>query len=192
MIKHKRPIGKASGYVTFNNKWHWQDVRWKKCHCGLWHSNRFIPPKFWQQKWNVQENCDRKKVGVILVRNKTHIWVTQSYHNCYGFPKGEKEINETVEECAKREFLEETGCSIEKVKLSDCIVIKTMIENIQYIFYIIHVPSTFELVTFPIDDVEITSCGWVPVNDVDKLKLSKAIRRVFDMYKRNLWIINKI
>lgn len=189
---HKKPPGKATGVKLNSKQWQWQGVSWIKCHCGLWHSNRYIPSDFWNQNWESRIGHNRKKVGVILIRNKKQIWVTQSYHRCYGFPKGEKEIHETVEECAKREFKEETGCSIDKIKLSDCIVIRTGIEEIQYIFYIIHVPSSFELFTFPIDDVEITSCGWVDIKKIDNLKLSKGIRRVFEMFKKNIWIINKV
>ncbi len=189
---HKRPPGRATGVKMSKDKWCWKDVSWVRCHCGLWHSNRYIPSEFWNQDWKISNSRERKKAGVILIRNKTHVWVTQSYHNCYGFPKGEKETNETVEECAKREFKEETGCSIDKIELSNCIAIRTRIEEIQYIFYIIHVPLSFELFTFPTDDVEITSFGWVSIKDVDNLKLSKAIRRVFEMFKKNIWIINKI
>lgn len=187
---HKKPRGKATG-MFINGEWVWDCVSWSKCHCGLWHSNRFIPQDFWNQKWKKPSNKNRKKVGVILIKDKKYLWVTQSYHKCYGFPKGEKELNETVEECAKREFKEETGCSIQNVELSNCIVVRTSIENIQYIFYCIHVPGNFELGTFPEDDVEITSCGWVSIENVDNLKLSKAIKRIFEMFKKNMWIINK-
>lgn len=187
---HKKPYGKASGYKKLG-EWHWQCVSWVKCHCGLWHSNRFIPPEFWEQEWIRPTVMNRKKVGIILIKDKRYLWVTQSYHKCYGFPKGEKEPNESIEDCAKREFKEETGCSIDKVKLSDCVVIRTGIEDIQYIFYCIHVDSNFDLFTFPVDDVEITSCGWVDIDSVGNLKLSKAIRRVFELFKKNIWIINK-
>ena len=187
---HIKPYGRASGFLK-ENKWKWQKPQWTKCHCGLWHSNRYIPRSYWNQNWEVKTH-KRKKVGVILVRDKKELWITQSYHNCYGFPKGEKEQEETVEECAKREFKEETGCSIDNLTLSNHMVIRTGMENIQYIFYIVHVPETFELSSFPIDDVEITSCGWVNIKIVGNLKLSKAVRRIFDLYKRNLWLINRI
>jgi 8-oxo-dGTP pyrophosphatase MutT (NUDIX family) len=192
IVFHKKPRGKASGRINKEGKWIWENVKWEKCCCGLWHSNRFIPSEFWNQSWNNNNDENRKKVGIILTRDKSEIWITQSYHNCYGFPKGEKEPFESVEECAKREFKEETGCSVDKLDLSKTIAIRTAIENIQYIFYIIHVPKTFELSTFPIDNVEITSCGWFPINRISELKLSKAMRRVFEMYKRNIWIINKV
>lgn len=184
----RRPYGRASGMADSNGNWKWSKVSWVKCHCGMWHSNRFIPRNFWYQKWEIRAK-ERKKVGIVLMRDNTHIWMTQSYHNCYGFPKGEKELNESVEECAKREFLEETGCSIEKIQLSKCISIITSFENIQYIFYVIHVPKTFELYTFPVDDVEITSHGWVHLNSIDNLKLSKAVKRIFEMFKKNIFFI---
>lgn len=185
----RKPYGKSSGKRIENGDWKWQKVSWVKCHCGMWHSNRFIPRSFWYQKWEIK-NKDRKKVGIMLIRDNSEVWITQSYHNCFGLPKGEKEITETVEECAKREFLEETGCSIENVQLSKCVSIITNIENIQYIFYVIHVPKSFELYTFPVDDVEITSCGWMNLREIDTLKLSKAIKRIFELFKTNSWLIN--
>lgn len=188
-----RPKGRAGGFKNSDtNIWNWKKPKWKRCHCGMWHSNRYIPRHFWTQNWEIK-STKRQKVGVILVRDKKELWMTQSYHGYYGFPKGEKEQEETVENCAKREFKEETGCSIDNYTLKKCMVIKTGLgENIQYIFYIIHVPREFELYTFPEDDVEITSFGWVRIEDIDKLRLSKAIRRVFDMYKKNIWLINRI
>jgi 8-oxo-dGTP pyrophosphatase MutT (NUDIX family) len=186
---HNRPYNKASG-IFCEGAWKWKDVIWMKCKCGLWHSNRIIPNSFWNQKWEKRNAIKRQKVGVILVRNKKEIWVTQSYNKCYGFPKGEKEENETIEECAKREFKEETGFNIDKINLNDQIVISTKIENILYIFYIIHVPRSFELDSFPLDDVEITSCGWVGINEILTLKLSKAIKRIFELFYKNLWLTN--
>lgn len=179
----RKPYGRASGLCDTNGLWNWKNVEWVKCHCGLWHSNRFIPRDFWQQKWEVKTK-DRTKAGVMLIRDNTQLWVTQSYHKCFGFPKGEKESDETIEECAKREFLEETGYSIDDMNLSDYIA--TNIENIQYIFYIIHVPKSFELSTFPVDDVEITSCGWINMKCIENMNLSKAIKRILEIFKNKL------
>ena len=190
-MKHQRPKGKATGHET-NTLWEWQKARWIKCHCGFWHSNRFIPHEFWNQNWKLPNENNRKKVGIILIKDKSHIWITQSYHNCYGFPKGEKEQSETIEQCAKREFFEETGYNIDKVNLSNCFSIRTNMENIQYIFYVISVSENFEMNTFPIDDVEITSFGWVHIDNIASLKLSKAVRKIFEIFKRNFWIIRKI
>tara|TARA_B110000211_G_scaffold227382_1_gene282154 strand:- start:551 stop:997 length:447 start_codon:yes stop_codon:yes gene_type:complete len=143
----------------------------------MWHSNRFIPKEFWNQDWGIV-NIRRKKVGIIMIKGNSEVLVTQSYHRCYGFPKGEKEKNESVEECAKREFLEEIGMNINKINLKNLKQVRTMIEDVEYIYFIIHVPKDFELLTFPIDDVEITSFGWKRINQLRFLNLSKAVKMI--------------
>ena len=178
-MKKKRcnkPIGIASGFKDNDNNWIWKKVKWKKCnHCGMWHSNRFIPNVFWNQNWIVKEN--RQKVGIIVIRDKKEIWMTQCYHNCYGPPKGEREENETIKECALREFKEETGMKSFNYNLRDSLT--TKIEDVEYIFYIVHVPKEFEILTNPTDDVEITSYGWMNIKNLHKYKLSQAIKQIF-------------
>ncbi len=187
--RHLRPNGYAKGVKTLDGKWKWEKTSWVKCHCGLWHSNRKIPRIFWKQEWVINNTTDRKKVGIILIRDNKEVWITQSYHKCFGFPKGEKEKGETVEECARREFLEETGYEINNLNLDACVRIGTFIEDVEYIFYIWNVPKSFNLSSFPLDDVEITSCGWFPIKNLGDLKLSKAIRKIFRVsMKKNLFV----
>lgn len=174
-FSHVRPPGFAGGY-QLDDKWSWDKAVWRQCHCGLWHSNRYIPKKYWDQEWIVNKN--RKKAGIIVIRDNHEVWITQSYHKCFGFPKGEKEKNESIEECAKREFFEETGFNIDHIDLNKCKLVNTYIEDVEYIFYIFHVSDEFEIDSCPIDDVEITSYGWYPLNKLLNLKLSKAIRKI--------------
>lgn len=165
-------------------RWEWEKVTWFKCRtCGLNHSNRYIPGEFWNRKWYVDGNY-REKVGVILLRDRRDIFITESYHkNCYGFPKGERSLHETREECAKREFLEETGSdALENMNLSGCRTVSAQIRDIVYIFYIVPVKRDFNIDTKPIDDVEITSFGWKKVYEVDNMRLSKAIRLAFNQF----------
>ena len=193
MTCRKKPEKNAGGVQVdkLNHKWEWEKVTWKKCnHCGFYHSNRFIPDEFWEREWVITEKF-REKVGVILLRGNQQMWITESYHNCYGFPKGEKERDETLENCAKREFKEETGHSIDNINLNKCLKFTTSIENITYIFYVVHVPFRFDLEHFPEDDVEITSCGWVEVKDVGRLKLSKAIRKIYNLYIKHITEIKR-
>ena len=185
----RRKPQKIAGGVQIDKKnhtWVWDKVKWSKCdYCGFYHSNRKIPDEFWEREW-ISTVKFREKVGIILIKGNKHIWITESYHNCYGFPKGEKEQGETTEECAKREFKEETGHSIDNINLSKCLQVTTSIDNITYIFYVVHVPGHFELEHFPEDDVEITSCGWMDIEGVSKLKLSKAIRKIYNLYNRHI------
>lgn len=181
MINCKKPFGISSGY-KLGRKWNWKSVKWEKCYiCGLWHSNRMIPREFWNQEWNIIAGHKRQKAGIILIRDSKEFWITQSYNKCYGFPKGEREIDEDLQTCAKREFYEETGFNIDNINLDRCKTLRTFIENVEYVYYIINVNCEFNIVTFPIDDVEITSFGWVSYKDINKLYLSKAVRRI--LYK---------
>ena len=179
MILCKKPNGFASGYKR-KNKWIWRKAHWKKCHCGLWHSNRFIPYEFWNQSWKVNNNKKRQKAGIILIRNFREVWITQSYGKCYGFPKGEKEQYETLQEWAKREFYEETGQNIDNLNLRGFVQIRTYIENVEYVYFIIHVPPEFNINTKPLDDVEITSYGWVRFDRINDLYLSKAVKKILN------------
>jgi|688.fasta_scaffold01586_28 8-oxo-dGTP pyrophosphatase MutT (NUDIX family) len=194
MTCRKKPDRVSSGIQIDNKKhiWKWNSVKWTECkYCGFFHSDRQIPDSYWDREW-ITAPYHREKVGIVLVKNNTHLWVTESYHNCYGFPKGEKEENESITDCAKREFYEETGNdSIKNINLDKCMKLSTSIENITYIFFVVHVPKSFEISQKPIDDVEITSFGWKHIRDVGKLKLSKAIRRIYNSYIRHISDGNK-
>lgn len=170
-----------------NHIWNWEPVTWTFCpHCKLKHNNRLIPERYWEREW-LTTSDKREKVGIMLIKNGKYVWLTESYHRCYGFPKGEREKNETREECAKREFQEETGCyKLKGMNLEKFSKIQTAIENITYIFYVVHVGSNFDIENVPEDDVEISSFGWMELEKIGNLKLSKAIRRIYNTYNKNL------
>jgi 8-oxo-dGTP pyrophosphatase MutT (NUDIX family) len=184
-----KPHKTSGGILTDPEKhiWKWDKAKWTKCcQCGLTHSNRKIPEKYWDRDWFTSKN-EREKVGIMLIKNCKQVWMTESYHRCYGFPKGEKEYGESRIECAKREFLEETGSDkLENYNLENCTKIVTSIENITYIFYVVHVGSKFDILEVPEDDVEITSFGWMLLVDIGKTKLSKAIRKIYNTYNKNI------
>ena len=56
---------KASG-KKIKNHFYWEEVTWKKCSCGLVHSNRSIPPEFWKRKW--VKKAKREKVGIMIIK----------------------------------------------------------------------------------------------------------------------------
>lgn len=169
-----RPRGVSSGRNN-GTKWVWGRTQWVKCKCGLWHSNRLIPREFWDQPWDIPSG-NRTKAGIILIRDFRECWVTQCYNKCYGFPKGESGIKENTENTARREFLEETGMNLGNIDLSRCKTVRVYIENVEYVYYIIHVPKEFECNTFPRDDVEITSFGWVKWSMLKSLNLSRVVK----------------
>jgi 8-oxo-dGTP pyrophosphatase MutT (NUDIX family) len=171
----------------------WEPAKWIKCEkCSLWHSNREIPKGYLTSgKWKVRKGS-RKKVGIILIRERPEgkqIWMIQSYNNCFGFPKGEKEVDESESECAIREFREETGWNI-NIDLGKRKYLTHKIENILYMFYIVHMKPDFDITTVPEDDVEITTFGWCNVNNIPNLKLSKVGRVIFRKWQST--IENKI
>ena len=80
----------------------------KKCKCSLVSSCNFSN----SQPWSGRKS--RTKGGIVLLRrgetwSDSIILLVQSRHRLWGFPKGSKENNETINECAIRELFEETG-----------------------------------------------------------------------------------
>jgi 8-oxo-dGTP diphosphatase len=65
---------------------------------------------------------DRPKVGVgvIVIRDKKVLLgkrMNAHGNHTYNFPGGHLEFGEAIEDCARREVLEETGLKVEKIKI---------------------------------------------------------------------------
>jgi 8-oxo-dGTP diphosphatase len=62
---------------------------------------------------------ERPKIGihVIIIRENKVLLGKRKDYGCWGLPAGHLEFNETIEECAIRETLEETGITIKNIKL---------------------------------------------------------------------------
>ena len=175
---------KASGQKV-KNHFHWDKVTWRKCSCGLYHSNREIPSEFWKRKWKKKKK--REKVGIMIVKND-YIWVTQSYNKCFGFPKGEKEQGESDKDTCIREFKEETGGTIDEKSLKDAEKICIKVRDIKYTFFVLFVDNYFNINTTPEDDVEITSFGWKKLDEIYNLHLSKAIKKTLKVFFNTLYL----
>lgn len=191
-MQHDYPQGKKSGRITPKGEIIWQIADWCPCRCGLFHSNREIPDHYWNQWRNMPPDPVLKDgrpkemsytAGVILMRGN-QVWVTQSYRNFYGFPKGSFCEGENMIHACLREFKEETGCDLENFTLQDftkCDQIRwfDVIKRRQYEFLIIKVNQHFDLTNFrPEDDVEITSFGWCNIGSLRFLRFSKSMREI--------------
>jgi 8-oxo-dGTP pyrophosphatase MutT (NUDIX family) len=149
-------------------------IDWVKCWCGMHHSNREIPSDYWDKYTKLSEATAKYNCGIIL-RKKGALFVVQSYNNYYGFPKGSiRNKHESFEVCALREFYEETGhiLDLSKHKYRQ-ILLKNDTTRVTYIFFIVSVDDDFDIDTKPIDNMEITSFGWIPVADLPSMRISK-------------------
>ena len=70
--------------------------------------------------------------------------------------------------------------NIDNLNLRGFVQIRTYIENVEYVYFIIHVPPEFNINTKPLDDVEITSYGWVRFDRINDLYLSKAVKKILN------------
>jgi 8-oxo-dGTP pyrophosphatase MutT (NUDIX family) len=168
-----KPLLTSSGQCL-NGKWKWDPVVWVKCKiCNLHHSNRIFPKEFLDCEWGLSQV--KTKAGIILIKNN-EIFMTETYHTHLGFPKGEKEPNETIKECAEREFYEETGTYI-NISHYNYKIIKMNIYSVLYVFYVI-ICNDISLNTLPIDTKEITSFGWLSIDRIKYLKLVSNISKI--------------
>jgi 8-oxo-dGTP pyrophosphatase MutT (NUDIX family) len=121
----------------------------------------------------------RHSAGIAIVTDSQNlgrkILLTQSYNNLWGVPKGKRELNETLPECASREVLEESGINIPSDVLRTCkkfTFVPGYDKNLTiHIFqYII---STIEYVTLAIENKpdlqphlheDSTGFGWININ----------------------------
>ncbi len=189
-FKHTYPRGIKTG-IEINGKWKWDKVDWELCDCGFYHSNRVIPDSYWDQ-WRKPKNKEfhiKKSTGIIFIRGDKEIWITQSYWNRFGFPKGsENESDMSSIDSATREFHEETGMDFEKslphkdLTKSKQIRWYDVSKKTLYTFFIVNVPLWFNIYSNPIDDVEITSFGWVPIYKLRKVNFAKSSKEIFTQF----------
>jgi len=83
-------------------------------------------PSFYQEdtesfnvvRYRRQSKTKRVRCGTLIVdRNMKKILIIQSYRRFWGLPKGHVEEEESLEQCAIRETLEETGISLREQDL---------------------------------------------------------------------------
>lgn len=185
MLQHKYPPNRTSG-TQIDGKWMWKPAKWKKCQCGMWHSNRKIPPQFWKQPW--EKKINKVVAGVLMVnRNilgETFILIVQSYGELYGLPKGCVEMGETCKQAAHRELEEETGIKLDLENSYE--INKYYGSSRKYSFFVTYVDCNVDTRFIPLNDVEITSVGFVKLENIKFLKLNRISSDIIENFKTNI------
>ena len=88
---------------------------------------------------------------------KKKILLVQSRGNLWGAPKGSKELNETIKECAIREVFEETGLVIENHMIDDN---KKLIYNNAHYYYL-NMPQKDVKLNNDYEDNDVSGIGWI-------------------------------
>ena len=171
---------KASGTIV-DGKWKWEPVVWERCRKGVYHSNRDIPHEFWN-KYNKKKKDVKNSAGILIWKSsdigEKKFFMVQSYGNFYGIPKGTVEDGETFFDGALREFYEETGTHL-NINQKDCFEVRKHLGRDRTSIYIVKVPWYYDIKTFPLSDVEISSFGFIKKSDLKLYKLNSITKDIF-------------
>lgn len=186
MVKqHIQSVKTSGGKQLSDGSWRWDPVTWKKCWCGIYHSDRMIPSEFWEQKWEKRKG-PKLTAGILLWKQVGKIrqfFMIQSYGNLYGFPKGSLEPEESYFDGALREFHEETGTKISLNK-NKCLELRKVMGNNRISIFVVRVPSDYEIKTQPIADVEVSSYGFISELRIRQLKLNKVTKDILNIIEK--------
>lgn len=132
---------------------------------------------------------DPKYNKVLLVRNRYSIGdvVNEDDKGQWSIPKGHKNCDESLAECAMRELYEETSITV-RID-SD----QKYIKNNNTCYYVVFYDSTIELPEGPIDTKEIYEMRWVPLIDILEYNVNKDTNTILIKRISTLkWIVEKI
>ena len=118
---------------------------------------------------NINENgkrLNRRKAGVFMFDpNSKKVLLVQSCGKLWGPPKGSLEENESYDQCAKRELLEETGMKINDCTYENPIFIKS---NAVYFYFEL---EENECHVQPNDGNDANGIGWFNIDClINKIK----------------------
>ena len=150
---------------------------------------------------NVINNSNADKCGVILLycdednsENWETIMVKQKSTDYFGWPKGERNSNESYEECAIRELKEETGITININKKSDMTKILPICHN-KMLLYVIRVKTKIPIKYKKVPHKsEISEIEWIKLSELlendnnIKINSSSVFKSIND---RNLFKIKR-
>lgn len=128
------------------------------------------------------------RAGIILINKEGYILLIKGKSSKkWGFPKGYIEKGETVEECAIREFNEETGLKFEGEQiLYDGIFTAT---NCDYL--IIHLQISNLKKVSEIDSNEILDVKWFKQKHIKNLDKNKGLLIYYEKFIKPKYIKNK-
>lgn len=178
---------RASGELLQDGTWRWEPVTWTKCWCGLFHSNRQIPDRFWDRTWEKKQG-PKLTAGIMLWKElpngRRKFFMVQSYGNLFGFPKGSLEPGEEYFDAALREFYEETGTKLD-IKKKETLETRKVIGDNRVSIFTIKVPNDFEIKTQPKADVEISAYGFIDEYSLRYYKINRVTRDTLEILNKS-------
>lgn len=152
-------------------------------------SNTLIDCKKMYQTKRSKIHTSTKRCGIIMIDDLTtdisdkNLWllvVRGKGTNIWSFGKGKMNHNENEEECAIREFYEETGLHIQSVTHLPRIVLG---KNT----YFIYRTSRLLYQTFYINDInEVDDVAWKNINQLRQLLINKDVKMIVNNPQRIL------
>lgn len=134
-------------------------------------------------------------VGTIILKDDKILMVKEAKEKCYGkwsFPAGHIEPNETIYEGAKRETLEETGCTVNLKKAFPVFLKNTEDSKI----VMMHFLSDLIEESNSYDTNEIIEKKWISLNEIKNMneqefRSSAVVKQIInDIEKQNLFDLN--
>ena len=136
---------------------------------------------------NHGHSSKQKKAGVVYYNKSLHkILIIQSRGNLWGIPKGTCNIGEKTQDCAAREFCEETGIDIKSSELENC---KTVVIG-TCTYYCLESDFEYDFENFThsnfnkIENNDVSGIGFINVNCLIKsnFKLNLHLRKILDRF----------
>ena len=143
----------------------------KSCNCTL------IKYKAYKNKPFYGSYSPRHKAGIIMTTKDNKFLIIQSRGRLWGMPKGGIEMGETPEQCALREFVEETGI---QTNTNNFTFFREIYVNRSKYFCIKNQPQHKVSLT---DEHDSTGVGWISRNCMDDFVKHKLIKFTSDFNK---------